>query len=179
MINFFSYKVIRLFFLVFIGGCIVWWGIYLLRVKSQKIESSQSREELGGEIGLAEKTDPWRKKLTKEEYRILREKGTEIPYSSNLLHEKRKGTYYAVDTKEPVFRSEDKFDSGTGWPSFTKPVRTDVVSEIRDTEYGMSRTEILTTAGGHLGHVFTDGPEPTGLRYCINGKALYFTPDSE
>jgi methionine-R-sulfoxide reductase len=124
-------------------------------------------------------TDPWKEKLTREEYDILRNKGTELPYSSNLLREKRKGTYYAVDTKEPVFRSEDKYDSGTGWPSFTKPIKPDAVREAHDTEFGISRTEVLTTAGGHLGHVFTDGPEPTGLRYCMNGKALYFVPDDK
>lgn len=111
---------------------------------------------------------------------ILYRDGTERPFTSDLLHEKRKGTYYAVDTKTPVFRSEDKFDSGTGWPSFTKPITPDAVQEKQDTSlFGMERTAIASPSGGHLGHVFPDGPKPTGLRYCINGVVLYFIPDEE
>lgn len=118
--------------------------------------------------------------LTPEQRYIIEEKGTEAPFTSELLKEKRAGTYYAVDTKEPVFRSEDKFDSGTGWPSFTKPVNPDVVEEHTDTTLGMTRTEVTSSEGGHLGHVFTDGPtDKGGLRYCINGDALYFVPDKE
>jgi methionine-R-sulfoxide reductase len=116
--------------------------------------------------------------LTPEQRHIVFEKGTEDPFSSELLNEKRAGTYYAVDTKEPVFRSEDKFDSGTGWPSFTKPISPDAVSEHTDQSHGMTRVEVTSSEGGHLGHVFPDGPQDkTGLRYCINGDALYFVPD--
>ena len=93
--------------------------------------------------------------------------------------EKRPGTYLAVDTKEPVFRSEQKYESGTGWPSFWAPLTPDAIKTAEDTSGGMKRVEVLSTAGGHLGHVFTDGPEPTGLRYCINGAALKFIPDEE
>jgi methionine-R-sulfoxide reductase len=124
------------------------------------------------------KMDPWKEKLTAKQYAILRQNGTELPYTSLLVDEKRSGTYYAADTKKPVFRSEDKYNSGTGWPSFTRPIKADAVEEVKDETYGMSRTEIRTSEGGHLGHVFTDGPEPSGLRYCINGDALYFVPDS-
>lgn len=116
--------------------------------------------------------------LTPEQARILREGGTEPAFSHPLYTEKRAGTYYAADTMKPVFRSEQKFDSGTGWPSFFAPVTEDAVMTDTDTSYGMTRTEVLSTAGGHLGHVFPDGPEPTGLRYCINGAALVFVPDS-
>ena len=119
----------------------------------------------------------WKAELTPEQYAILREKDTERPFSSPLNDEKRPGTYYSVDTKEAVFRSEDKFDSGTGWPSFTRPIKSEAVIETEDSHFGFKRTEILSTAGGHLGHVFTDGPAPTGLRYCMNGAALYFVPD--
>lgn len=118
--------------------------------------------------------------LTEEQRYILEEKGTETPFTSELLNEKRAGTYYAADTKEPVFRSEDKFDSGTGWPSFTKPIKPEAVEEHTDTTLGMSRTEVTSSEGGHLGHVFTDGPaDKGGLRYCINGDALYFVPDED
>lgn len=118
--------------------------------------------------------------LTEEQRYILFENGTEAPYSSPLLDEKRKGTYYAADTREPVFRSEDKYDSGTGWPSFTKPIKPEAVKEYQDNTLGMTRTEVTSSAGGHLGHVFPDGPaDKTGLRYCINGDALYFIPDEK
>lgn len=123
--------------------------------------------------------DEWRAKLSPEAYAILREGRTERPYSSALNNEKRSGTYVAADTDEPLFRSEDKFDSGTGWPSFTRPIRPEAVIERPDNSFFTERTEVLSTAGGHLGHVFNDGPAPTGLRYCMNGAALRFIPDEE
>lgn len=117
--------------------------------------------------------------LTPKQARILREKGTEPPFSSSLHDERRAGTYVAADTGEPVFRSEQKFDSGTGWPSFRAPISPDAVRLQEDDSHGMRRTEVLSTAGGHLGHVFDDGPEPTRLRYCINGAALKFIRDED
>jgi len=129
-------------------------------------------------------TDPpkteeeWRKILTPDQYHILREKGTEVPFSSELDYETRPGTYYTADCHEPVFRSEQKYDSGTGWPSFWQPITPDAVVEQKDTSLFEERTEILSKCGGHLGHVFNDGPAPTGLRYCMNGDALIFVPDS-
>lgn len=119
-----------------------------------------------------------RGRLSAEAYHILVEKGTERPFSSSLNSEKRPGTYVALDTGEPVFRSEDKFDSGTGWPSFTRPIKPDAIRLVDENDLLGRRTEVLTSSGGHLGHVFADGPPPTGLRYCINGAALGFVPDS-
>ncbi len=117
--------------------------------------------------------------LDEQHNEILKKKGTEVPFSSPLYTEKRPGTYLAADTKEPVFRSEQKYESGSGWPSFWAPISPEAVKTFTDERFGMVRTEVMSKAGGHLGHVFPDGPEPTGLRYCINGAALIFVPDEE
>jgi len=125
------------------------------------------------------KTDKeWEEILTPEQYAVMREAGTERPFSSPLDTEKRTGTFYDATGTQALFRSEDKFDSKTGWPSFTKPIDSDAIIEKTDYKLGYPRTEILSSKDGHhLGHVFRDGPEPTGLRYCINGDALMFKAD--
>jgi peptide-methionine (R)-S-oxide reductase len=118
----------------------------------------------------------WRAKLTPEQYQVMRKHGTEAPGSCALLHEKRAGTFNCAGCDKPVFESKLKFESGTGWPSFTVPVKGSVETET-DKSYGMVRTEVhCATCGSHLGHVFPDGPPPTGQRYCINGVALNFEP---
>jgi peptide-methionine (R)-S-oxide reductase len=120
--------------------------------------------------------EEWHKLLTPAQYSVLREAGTELPFTSPLLEEHRAGTFSCAACDLPLFSSTTKFDSGTGWPSFWAPL-THAVDEDEDRSYGMVRSAVSChRCGGHLGHVFTDGPKPTGLRYCMNGVALKFTP---
>jgi peptide-methionine (R)-S-oxide reductase len=115
----------------------------------------------------------WRAQLGPEQYRILREKGTEAPFSGEYDHVFEPGTYHCAGCGAELFASEAKFDSGCGWPAFYEPAAGGALEEETDTSYGMVRTEVMcASCGGHLGHVFPDGPHPTGLRYCINSGAL-------
>ena len=121
--------------------------------------------------------DQWRERLTPEQYNVLRKHGTEQPGTSALLLEKRPGTFVCAGCGRPLFGSDAKFDSGTGWPSFTDPIDGAVGTSI-DRSHGMVRTEVhCANCGSHLGHVFPDGPPPTHRRYCINGIAMNFYPD--
>jgi len=124
------------------------------------------------------KTDAeWRAQLTPEQYHVTREHGTERPFTGPYLNEKRRGMYVCVSCGNPLFQSDTKYDSGSGWPSFYAPVSSDAVSEHEDNSMSMPRTEIRCSAcEAHLGHVFNDGPKETGLRYCMNGCALKLMP---
>jgi peptide-methionine (R)-S-oxide reductase len=135
--------------------------------------------------GAAEETfavtrsdDDWHKLLTPEQYAVLRQSATERPYTSPLLHEARRGTFACAGCEQELFSSTTKFDSHTGWPSFWAPLAKGV-GEQRDMSLGMIRTSVhCGNCGGHLGHVFSDGPQPTGLRYCMNGVAMTFKLES-
>jgi len=137
--------------------------------------SSNSRREK-----VMKSDEEWRAALTPEQYHVTRQGGTERAFTGPYWDEKRSGQYRCVSCGIPLFHSNTKFDSGTGWPSFHSPITAEAVEEHHDSSYGMRRTEVrCSTCDAHLGHVFPDGPHPTGLRYCMNGTALKLEPDEE
>jgi peptide-methionine (R)-S-oxide reductase len=144
-----------------------------------RIGFSEAVAKAGETFAVTHTDSEWKKLLTADQFAVLRQEGTERPFTSPLLHEERKGNFACAGCEQEAFASSTKFDSGTGWPSFWAPLDSHVVGTTRDTQFGMVREAVhCGRCGGHLGHVFNDGPKPTGLRYCLNGVALKFHPAS-
>ncbi|MCY7350267.1 MAG: peptide-methionine (R)-S-oxide reductase MsrB [Cytophagaceae bacterium] len=150
-------------------------GLFLLVVAGLAVANHRPDDPKTDKYPVVKTDAEWRKQLTPEQFTVTRREGTERAFSGKYWDHHEKGTYTCVCCAQPLFSSETKFESGTGWPSFWKPLNKKNVLEKTDTQFGMARTEVeCSRCGAHLGHVFDDGPKPTGLRYCMNSASFAF-----